>query len=72
MRNKDLVLHELRRRWFQKHEYKLLNRLTEIKKDAESANPAPGVKDKTGKSVVSVPLLGEENNGKQQEGIVLL
>lgn len=66
MRNKDLILRELKRRWFQKHEYKLLNRLTEIKKDAESGNSTSGVKKNVDreKSVVSVPQAGEENNGK--------
>lgn len=64
MKNKAIVLHELRRRWFQKNSYKFIGRLTEIKKDAESGNPASGGKDKSGKSTVSVPLLGEENNGK--------
>lgn len=63
MKNKAIVLHELRRRWFQKNSYKFIGRLTEIKKDAESGNPASGVNGKLGKSVVSVPRKGEENNG---------
>ena len=66
MRNKDLILRELKRRWFQKNSFRFIGRLTEIKKDAESGNSTSGVKKNVDreKSVVSVPLLGEENNGK--------